>query len=395
VIKNDVRGGRPFIELVHDSFIEPILKANRDWKEKRARQVAWLNAALEYAETRNPALLIRGGSLDAAQEQSRLIKDLPKEADEYLAASLEAEERRADEARSLEAKRQFELERERAETAEAARIRQRKLTKLMSAVGAVALIVGIMAVIAFFDASRLRQVAENNAKEAGNAEATAVAARATANAARVAADNNSDEARLAEREAESLRIAEKVDGFYENGNIVGALLTGFIAFDINQNDITKEKLEETLSLASAASLGPEYENNQNEAAMLEMVCSYSQRNLTAGEWEEIFPSGTDVDNYLKYQEICIDYSPHISLAEHFIRQCKAENLYKAQRIYHLANIERSKDFGQPGGYQRGLGLGAGRAAEEIDVRRRGPHHRVGVPGGLEGRDGLHGLRGDQ
>ncbi|MAU00081.1 MAG: hypothetical protein CL608_23315 [Anaerolineaceae bacterium] len=70
LIRNEIRAGNNFIELVHDSFVEPIRTANRKWQEELERRIPWLNNARRYARNPNPSLLLDDyNSLQAARKR--------------------------------------------------------------------------------------------------------------------------------------------------------------------------------------------------------------------------------------------------------------------------------------------------------------------------------------
>lgn len=91
LIRNEVRGANKFIELVHDSFVEPIRNANQQWERERAERIPWLNAALLYAKTGDASLLLKNSnSLNDAFSQASDVQQksgLPKEAHDFLEAS--------------------------------------------------------------------------------------------------------------------------------------------------------------------------------------------------------------------------------------------------------------------------------------------------------------------
>ncbi len=238
LVRNDMRGGRPFIELVHDSFIEPIRRANRQWETDRTKQIPWLAAALRYHETQNPALLLTGEALEAAQSQAETIQGLPAEAEAYLKASEVSWQQ--EEARRREALGQQELAHERSlrEQANKAAVRQGKLTRIAFIVGGIAVIMAILAFFASSQASKNEERAESanamavvDRATAQAAEATAVSDRATAQAAeatavvdRELAENAEAAAEAAQKIADSLRLANLARDYLKNGQTTSALL---------------------------------------------------------------------------------------------------------------------------------------------------------------------------
>ena len=70
LIRTEIRGGNNFIELVHDTFIAPIRKANQRWEDKLKENMPWLDFITLYAEDGDRSLLLKGNSLQRAQKQA-------------------------------------------------------------------------------------------------------------------------------------------------------------------------------------------------------------------------------------------------------------------------------------------------------------------------------------
>ncbi len=367
LIRNDMRGGRPFIELVHDSFIEPILNANREWEIRRARQIPWLNAAFEYSTTKNPNLLLVGDNLTNALLIQESLKDLPPEASAYLDASLERQREKQAEAKQREEKRRLELklqrekaegERQRAEAAEEAHARQRRLSRIATAISVVAVIVGIVAFLSWNEANEQHGIAENQRataviaqetaeaaeQEAVTSEAEAIVARATAEAAAREAIRAEDGARRAEAEAlaaknetESLRLADIAEIFYEEGRMVPALLVGHQALEANYTKEATKVLTRTLT--AYLSLSPDIDNAlpPDRDGLMTLACQSAGRNLTESELSAKFDEPYDPDLLI----ICDQYGLHLSFAEQAVRECS--NLLDAIRFFNMAKPPLDED----------------------------------------------------
>lgn len=77
LIRNEIRAGNSFIELVHDSFVEPIRKANRAWQAELERRIPWLDTARRYARNPNTELLLHDyNTLQAARK--RMAEEVEK-----------------------------------------------------------------------------------------------------------------------------------------------------------------------------------------------------------------------------------------------------------------------------------------------------------------------------
>ncbi len=93
LIRNELRAGNSFVELVHDSFVEPIRAANRKWQKNLEQRVPWLTTARQYAKNPQPGLLLTDyNSLQTAKK--RLAEevekgDFPPSTQKFLEAYLE------------------------------------------------------------------------------------------------------------------------------------------------------------------------------------------------------------------------------------------------------------------------------------------------------------------
>ncbi len=213
LLRTELRAGGAWVELVHDRFVEPILRANRAWLQRQAPLVraaqAWNDAG------RNPTQLYLPPQLaDIHQTMTNELSD-PLVA-EFLAASETAAHAQADQdlarqrevelqqaqalARESEARSQAEAERaaeadarRREQTQAASRLR--RLVVSLALLGVVALGLAGLAALSRWQAVNSAVEAERNAlrAEAGSTAvagqfAVAVAVQKTAEAERQAAE---------------------------------------------------------------------------------------------------------------------------------------------------------------------------------------------------------------
>lgn len=278
LVRNDMRGGRPFVELVHDSFVNPIRQANRQWQEAQTRNIPWLSAAYQYARTNEPALLLSGDALLLARQQEQTIKGLPDEATAYLKASEDAQ---------------------REQDLQATKLRERQRTRLLVGVAialVIALTLAVYGQIQRREANRQTTIAVTEAANAKAAEAAAAAnavaavteaakaqeARATADAAAMAQATEAANARnaeatavaaqadaeIAEDIAKALWLANQAQSYRASGNTIGGLLLAVEAqkqaaavttsdADLIEKDVTQDFVRSALltSLADYAVSG--------------------------------------------------------------------------------------------------------------------------------------------
>jgi hypothetical protein len=92
LLRSEQRAGGTWYELIHDRFVDPILRANQRWREEQGeilpRAEAW------HAEDRSSDKLIRGVNLISAQWTYRQRHDLEPLVVEFLAASKARRRRR-------------------------------------------------------------------------------------------------------------------------------------------------------------------------------------------------------------------------------------------------------------------------------------------------------------
>ena len=242
LVRNDMRGGRPFIELVHDSFVEPILRANRRWEANRTRNITWLPAALRYHKTQDATLLLKGDQLTAAQSQAAAILGLPPEATSFLEASTTQWQQEKEALQQHEMERQQALidsETQRANDAVAAKTRQRWLLVLAGIIGAVAIIFAIRSQSATRQAEEQTALALSEGTRAAEEAATAAAAQAEV----ISINATRDAEALAAAEEERLRLnlafqsvelANNAEAFLSRNNLYGALLLAHMATEISE-----------------------------------------------------------------------------------------------------------------------------------------------------------------
>jgi WD40 repeat protein len=91
LLRAETRAGSKWIELVHDRFIDPILQANRTWRN----QTPLVQAAEQWAMTKDANLLLREAQLLAAQQWLEQYPERFGTAErEFVSASAQAEQAR-------------------------------------------------------------------------------------------------------------------------------------------------------------------------------------------------------------------------------------------------------------------------------------------------------------
>ncbi|MCB0034502.1 MAG: hypothetical protein KDE51_10805, partial [Anaerolineales bacterium] len=138
LLRAEIRAGGAWYELVHDRFVEPILEANRAWREEQAPLV---RAAIAWDEAARPEeLLIVGGPLTAAKQTVTAAQAEPLVA-AFLAACDKADQ--ALQEKEAQRQRELQLERERADE----QARRVKTTRRMLALSLVLLVLAIGAAV--------------------------------------------------------------------------------------------------------------------------------------------------------------------------------------------------------------------------------------------------------
>lgn len=219
LVRNDSRGGRPFIELVHDSFVAPIQQSNQQWREKQAQEIYWFRAAYLYAKTQDPTLLLKSSELEKAQEQVNNLSNLPVEVEKFLEDSHNIQNSRT--------------------------IKNRTRVALLSAVIAIVAVgLVIWATSQTIDLQKAldeNQIiqgklnialldAQQKTEDAETARDEEEEAKEEAEQAKEVAEAESDRALIAENRAQSLQFASQSQLFVEEGNTVGGLLLAIEAF---------------------------------------------------------------------------------------------------------------------------------------------------------------------
>jgi formylglycine-generating enzyme required for sulfatase activity len=166
ILREIVRPGGIWYELIHDRFVEPILNANREWRlgQPLLRLAQkWINANRSYV------YLLGERQLAEYTQENTNWKALGPLIVEYVEASQTAITERQDalRQRELEQERMLaEEQRLRAEEAENATIKQRKLSRIAFIVGGFAVIFAILAGInyqqAISEATRLARSLNTN-----------------------------------------------------------------------------------------------------------------------------------------------------------------------------------------------------------------------------------------
>jgi WD40 repeat protein len=152
IVRSETRAGSTWYELVHDTFVEPILVSNRVWREERFKENPLARRAQEWRETLDgdPALaetlLYRDRQLADAWHEVDL-RDVDPMVLAFLRASKEAQSQRAAKEARLEADRAREE-----------RDRQRRLKLCLGALAAMAIVATLFA--AYFAIRATRALAD-------------------------------------------------------------------------------------------------------------------------------------------------------------------------------------------------------------------------------------------
>jgi WD40 repeat protein len=198
LVRAEKRGGATWFELSHDRLIEPVRRDNATWLLKHL-SLLQRSADLWQRNERPDRLLLRDKDLEqaetwAAKHESEL---LPIER-EFLEASQEVCAREERERMLAEQAMQLEAEKKRAEL-------QARLTRIISAVGALAV---VLAIVAGFLAVQSNQFAHMESTQRALADAnrqTAQANERTAQAASTDAFNQKETAVIAQEIEASAR----------------------------------------------------------------------------------------------------------------------------------------------------------------------------------------------
>ena len=162
LVRAEARGGNAWIELVHDRFVEPIRASNAAWFPQHLSALQ-RQAALWDEQGRSDGLLLSGKALAAAEGWAAgQTEPLEAVEQEFLGAC---------------------------QRAQAVAERERRQSRRIRILGIAAFAVAVLAIVAAFwgwrssaEAIRQRQIADDNAKKAVAAQATAEANAALAQA---------------------------------------------------------------------------------------------------------------------------------------------------------------------------------------------------------------------
>lgn len=213
LLRAEIRAGGTWYELVHDRFINPILKANLAW---RLGQSGLVQSALSWdAAGRNEDNLYRGGRLKAALAGVSGQKLEPL-VEEFLAASQKfnqaLEEKEAQRQRELEAARALAEEQQKRAEAEQQRAEEqakatRRFRRLTIALG----VVFVLAVLAAVFARSQQQRAQEQEQIAQSQAATAIAAKGVAEVAALARATAQAQAEVRRVEADAARAEAEAE----------------------------------------------------------------------------------------------------------------------------------------------------------------------------------------
>jgi hypothetical protein len=246
ILREEVRPGGIWYELVHDRLVEPILKANQTWRLKQplprlARR--WQDADRAQNELLHEQDLKRLTAVPDWQLLGPLVT-------EFVAASETAVRTKQERARQETLKHHRKLaeaERQRAEAEQQkAKIEQQRADEAEKAKQkrgiwiALASAIAIVAVILAMTANSYAKKAETEASlaniktlqveaQSNRATRSETAAKNAAEDAKLAAENAraaAADARRSESLAEARRLAYSAEQFLAEGNIIGSLIIG-------------------------------------------------------------------------------------------------------------------------------------------------------------------------
>ncbi len=177
IIRENVRPGGIWYEIVHDRFVQPILKANREWRQEQPL----IRLADQWDKSdRNESQLLSRRQIAEYTKVNENWKALGPLIRVYVSASKRA--LRAADAAAREQTYQQELaqksmlaaaERERAEGAELAAARQKKLAGISIGIGVFAVIVTVIVFIMLGMTQKATKYAEQQAATASVAQVAA------------------------------------------------------------------------------------------------------------------------------------------------------------------------------------------------------------------------------
>lgn len=150
LLRSETRAGGRWVELIHDSFIDPLREANEAWTQQRMRQTPWVadayrweKATKEKGEDQAEHLLLRDDLLTVALQEAGDLNRQPAVVRDFLLKSERAEANR----KRIEADRRQAEARRRAEEAEARNkqlSRQRLGLTFFGVVAAIATVIALV-----------------------------------------------------------------------------------------------------------------------------------------------------------------------------------------------------------------------------------------------------------
>jgi WD40 repeat protein len=205
LVRTEKRGGATWFELAHDRLIEPVRQNNLVWMQENL-SLLQRTADVWNRQERPDSLLLREDDLGAAEawaseHQGEL---LPHEVD-FINASQEAQEKERQTRAMAEQAIQLEAERKRAEL-------QARLTRIISAVGVLAVVLAIIAGFLAVQSSINAQEARSQSTQAVANASTSRANEGTARAASTEAvqqKNIADAARVTEAAAKETALFDR------------------------------------------------------------------------------------------------------------------------------------------------------------------------------------------
>ncbi|HEX6306018.1 MAG TPA: hypothetical protein VFZ76_17600 [Anaerolineales bacterium] len=205
LVRTEKRGGAAWFELAHDRLIEPVRQNNLAWMHKNL-SLLQRTADVWNRQERPDSLLLREDDLDAAEVWAAEHREelLPHEV-EFIETSKEAREKEQQTRAMAEQAIQLEAERKRAEL-------QARLTRIISAVGvlavALAIIAGFLAVQSSINAQEARNQSTQAVANASTSQANEGTARSASTEA-VQQRNIADAARITEAAAKETAVVDR------------------------------------------------------------------------------------------------------------------------------------------------------------------------------------------
>lgn len=248
ILRSEPKAGGTWIELVHDRFIGPILRANREWQAQNQNPLI-LDAQAWKDSGKDPKMLYEGAQLERALVESK-ADEQPQIVEEFLQRGQQAAQ-------------------------EKAAARQRRITQ-----AAIALVIILIGLTSWAVAGSI--AATRNARSAEVQRAEAVAARSTSDAnaqeARDAKSTSDYNAQMANQESTQAAIARATSD-------ASALIAKNAEIDaLEQKDIAeaaKEAAVDSSQLAlsrNLAALGNNFLDKQLDLGLLLAIEAYNTRD---------------------------------------------------------------------------------------------------------------------